>query len=1075
MDMRPHLTFGRAVHDDAGVGVNPSPPWPSADPPGWEWIGDPTAGEGPLAVRFAVKEVTLARWSGTAWMDVARKAATPNAPGVRDLYGSWAPTPQLPSGTVAPGTDPPVGQVKLWLWSKTPFDYSRHGGSAWDEWFTDTFTTYPCIPPVPERTICCDFDGIPVGARVTLPSPCRHHREILYFGTATATVEQLATPSHGHGHALCWGGTGRDIVTGAAVASQGLFGVAVVGNQMASAMVLVLDATRAKGTVDVIAVDEFGTQFGPFAPEGDTVTVKVKNLRAVLVRGSGHVCLISVCVTFPPDGTAVSEAQDMAKHLTDSMALWGAEGEVLDADTDYRLAVVTNVRSVPGSDPTGPPNHDIDVTELAYFRTEGPPALAQLSVPVQQPPGEAFDSGLDDLHRYVAQTVPATVPPPGQPPLLPRPVYRAYDVGVQFNEDYVDLLYRLAGRDLTLALYDANNRLVRDAAGRLLISSNRWGVTETLTLSASQIRYLTVIDGSTCVQLDQTIIPRQATLTAADPGQVLNPDVVYEARLVPLLLHEDFSDGLAGWTVVDVGTNQTPSQWTALGHPRLTGTGATAAGAVVTLTGAGDLTKLDAATDIVILTTDTARASKQYRVVSVDDATKQVTIDGSPVLFGGSSAWTVPGWGAVLQSSNIWGGAVEATSVPQPGTLLIGGDPAWTDIRVTVLVRSSDDDGIGLVFRYQGPGDHYRYAMDRERRHRRLVRVHSGAYTVLAEDVFAYELDTDYELTVEAAGPLLRVYQDGALVFEVSDPALTAGQIGAYCWANQGARFADVRVDDLGKSAIAAYRFGFTTSAYATFFHQLHSYQDDLWLVPAAAGDVAAAAAAAAAPAAAVTDAETRAYATLAGAALGPDANHAPDHIEAQLLTADGAPSGLLLRGPEPLDWTRMTLEVAHAGWPAAPSSPPAALKLTDVSSAAAAPNDETITLLARERGSLAGVSVERLAIPAPLAEPEAQTLLEYAFGAVAGVLWRERFGANALDAYRVSDAPGALNGPSQWSAQADAIVQSAKVFAGSTDPAIPDKPGTVAITGPYLADFRLTAALRKQGTGRSASLSGFP
>ena len=50
-------------------------------------------------------------------------------------------------------------------------------------------------------------------------------------------------------------------------------------------------------------------------------------------------------------------------------------------------------------------------------------------------------AGLDDLARYVKQTNPATVPAPGEPPLLPRPVFRAYDVGVAFNEDYVDLLY----------------------------------------------------------------------------------------------------------------------------------------------------------------------------------------------------------------------------------------------------------------------------------------------------------------------------------------------------------------------------------------------------------------------------------------------------------------------------------------------------------------------------------------------------------------------------------------------------------------------------------------------------------
>ena len=66
---------------------------------------------------------------------------------LKELYGSWAPIPQLPSGTVAPGSDPPVAQVKLWLWSKTPFDYSRHGGRAWDEWFTDEYDDYLFIAP----------------------------------------------------------------------------------------------------------------------------------------------------------------------------------------------------------------------------------------------------------------------------------------------------------------------------------------------------------------------------------------------------------------------------------------------------------------------------------------------------------------------------------------------------------------------------------------------------------------------------------------------------------------------------------------------------------------------------------------------------------------------------------------------------------------------------------------------------------------------------------------------------------------------------------------------------------------
>src|SRR5262245_58786863 len=102
-----------------------------------------------------------------------------------------------------PGTDPPVGQAKLWLWSKTPFDYSRHGGRAWDEWFTQAHPNSPCIPPVPERRECCNFDDIPAGARVFLPRVCDEHPEIVFVGRAHATVEALPARSHGHVHALC--------------------------------------------------------------------------------------------------------------------------------------------------------------------------------------------------------------------------------------------------------------------------------------------------------------------------------------------------------------------------------------------------------------------------------------------------------------------------------------------------------------------------------------------------------------------------------------------------------------------------------------------------------------------------------------------------------------------------------------------------------------------------------------------------------------------------------------------------------------------------------------------------------
>lgn len=170
LDARPHITFGRHVNDDARVGVN-------VQSDVWERIGDPASGQGPLLVRYGLQEVELAKLVASGadrWPPVAlkRKGITTNPAGVRELYGSWAPVPPL-SETAAPPpeTGPPrnesAGQTKLWLWSKTPFDYSRHSGRVWDEWFTDRFGEYPCVTSGPGQEGCCRFESLDL--QVNLP------------------------------------------------------------------------------------------------------------------------------------------------------------------------------------------------------------------------------------------------------------------------------------------------------------------------------------------------------------------------------------------------------------------------------------------------------------------------------------------------------------------------------------------------------------------------------------------------------------------------------------------------------------------------------------------------------------------------------------------------------------------------------------------------------------------------------------------------------------------------------------------------------------------------------------------
>src|SRR5262249_21531807 len=106
------------------------------------------------------------------------------------LFGSWAPVPQLPAGTPSAGSDAPTANVKLWLWSRSPFDFSRRTGAAWDEWFAKEYPAYPCIALPADQEICCGFGDLAVGARPSGPWHCPDHPE-LQIGWSAPPLPQV--------------------------------------------------------------------------------------------------------------------------------------------------------------------------------------------------------------------------------------------------------------------------------------------------------------------------------------------------------------------------------------------------------------------------------------------------------------------------------------------------------------------------------------------------------------------------------------------------------------------------------------------------------------------------------------------------------------------------------------------------------------------------------------------------------------------------------------------------------------------------------------------------------------------
>jgi hypothetical protein len=992
LDSRPQLTFTRPINDDALVGVNVHP-----GNEVWERIGDPMKKEGPVQVRYGLEEIVLEKridntqkWQRVAWSPNNNQDSNQDK---TKLFGSWEDVPAMPDGD-----GKAVGQVKLLLWSKTPFDYTRHTGRAWDEWFCDRFRDYPCIPPAPQREVCYTFDWL--DPEETFPSPwfhpegpwLRHPHEpslaLSWIAPDPLSVNILDKPVNGLTHALCFP---NYIGPNSLIHNY----IAIHLPRPNKGVKLIHEAKEGL----VYALDEQGNYYGPFHfryPDTPFIEILGENLVVIAIRCEIETCLLGVCMLFGPDPEEVDRRAKMSQHLVDEMVHWYQQGEVLEPHTIYRLKVVTTINAKGEGELSGYSPPELQQTEYAYFRTEGPPGLATLSRPLVHPT-EEFNSGLDDLTPYVKQTLPITVPATGEKPFLPRPVYRGYDVKVAFKENYVDLMYRLERRDLGLYLYDTNNRPVHDVQGRLIALGQQWGVQEELTLTESEKRWVAIVNGSNCdLSLSFNNITHNKKLTSAAEGQVLNPDTVYEARLIPLLLHEDFASYAVGtcadgpdeildrlWIVRDEGTQDGPSHW-------------------------------------------------------------EIREAGTP---------PTP---YIIQTSNIWDNPVGSTDPVKPGTMLLAGEPGWTDYRLSAYLRSSDDGAIGVVFRYRDPNHYYRFSMDRERQYRRLVRVVDGHHTILAADDFVYRQNQDYLIAIEAIGSSLRVYQDGALVFDVTDQAdaaISAGQIGLYCWRNGGARFTDIRVEDFRQNAPILYRFQFTTSRFANFFHQMHSFQDETWRVQLApTADVTELLAQAVPPATPPSDIEARAYVTLAAKVLGQSANQNPPEVQVTWVEQEGEILALLLQSPEPIDWKRTELQVMESKRPIAPPTIPGNVKLTDASFGTSQPNEESVTLLLREATNLTGYRLEYRYIPGPLAEPADDPVLF-----VDEFQQFESLGVEAPDSRWTIVDEGTVNAPSRWRFSHGELLQTSAIQGGDA----PAYPGTYALAGdPQWSDLRLSVRM---------------
>jgi hypothetical protein len=605
---------------------------------------------------------------------------------------------------------------------------------------------------------------------------------------------------------------------------------------------------------------------------------------------------------------SVQNLQALAANLISSTSVWSAQGNVLEPDTDYRLVIATTATVAAGA-AVGPQSQ----TSYAYFKTGGPPVLGGFTVPDGQTQ-QSIDAGPDRLTNYVHQTVPATVAQSDAAPAMPRPVFRAYDVGVEFNADYVDLLYKMSYRDLMLQILDSNGAPARDETGRALSFPNPWGVTPDLVLEKTSLAWLAAVDPE-CVPIDPATIVRNQTLGTVRTPLLLDPATRYRARLAPLLLHDDFaapryadaaSASVHGdWHAADFDSAALPSRWTVRNAPSADGI---------------------------------------FVVQDVASAGAAATAGDRP-----------------LGSALLW----------RPG----GAAPAWTWQRLSAFVRSAAGAAVGLIFLYENDQSYFQVTLSANDGRCRLVRRTPAGAVALAEETVAFAAASDSELIVEVSDGAVRAYVDDqpALTHKLDLSKHPGGTIGLWCWNNADARFKDARVEDLRVEEfrasdqktfpVAAFAFDFVTSEHVNYFHLAQARRTPVWDIETEGGDkersiaeLAALSSAAAAQSGAPPSAvEARQYEDLAQLWLGPGLVRDPTAPEVHHILRGGAPLGWLIRSPEPWDWERSEFTLHHAVDAMPPSHVLGPVKITGAALGMSSADDEYVDLIALEDVRLAG------------------------------------------------------------------------------------------------------------------------
>lgn len=161
------------------------------------------------------------------------------------------------------------------------------------------------------------------------------------------------------------------------------------------------------------------------------------------------------------------------------------------------------------------------------------------------------------------------------------------------------------------------------------------------------------------------------------------------------------------------------------------------------------------------------------------------------------SDWRVEDDGWLHQRSNIWGRRGDFLG-RWYGTLLVTGDTAWRDYRLSLKARADDNDGFGVIFRFADAEHFYRLLFLNDGLSggplTRLDRREGEDYTEIWSAPTGFRKGAEMRIDIEVSGDWLRAWVNDRPLFEARDAAYQRGKIGLFCYGQSAQAFDNVRV-----------------------------------------------------------------------------------------------------------------------------------------------------------------------------------------------------------------------------------------------------------------------------------------